>query len=118
MNNENTGEVTQAKPIQSGSIQPPGRGWGVKASPFNAVKLELAIVIIIGVVLGLVTTAMTGDDWNQVLIMGCYGLLAGGGLVVRTRYLASRHLNRSDISTANGSPANNSPAEKHSDNIR
>jgi F0F1-type ATP synthase assembly protein I len=78
--------------------QSPGKGFGVAASPLNTVKLELAIVVIVGIVLGLVIGEITRNDWSDVLILGSYGLLAGIGLILRTRYLTSKYLQSREFS--------------------
>lgn len=78
-------QAQQATPAQR-------KGFGVAASPFNGVKLELAIIIILGIVLELMLDSITQKDVIQIGVLAGYGLLASGWIILRTRFLAHRAL--------------------------
>ncbi len=62
-----------------------GKGFGVAASPLNRVKLELGIILFVGLLLWLAVDSITAEVANQLLILAAFG---GGGalwLVFRTR---------------------------------
>ncbi|MGD8742199.1 MAG: hypothetical protein PVH46_02165 [Granulosicoccaceae bacterium] len=63
------------------------KGTGVKASPFNTVKLELAMLLVLAVALILVVpTTAQGMLW-----LSGYALLAACWLTWRTRRVLRRH---------------------------
>ena len=61
------------------------KGFTVKASPLNPVKLELGVVLIIGVLLLIINEFITESRETQFLILGGYGIFAMIWLVFRTR---------------------------------
>lgn len=61
------------------------RSFTVKASPFNVVKFDLAIILILGVLLFLVHDLLVTDELTQLAVLAGYGLLAMAWLLVRTR---------------------------------
>lgn len=72
------------------SDQRDNQGFRVAPSPFNAVKLELAIILIAGFLLWAVVDSITASDSAQIGILTAYGLVGATWLVIRTRYLAHR----------------------------
>ncbi|MGA7801542.1 MAG: hypothetical protein WCC36_12105 [Gammaproteobacteria bacterium] len=86
------------------SIPVASRGFTVPASPFNGIKLELAVVICLNLLLWLVAGRLV-DGWLAEL-----GLLAAGGfggmawLVLRTRRVLARQLSGVDRVTDGRSP--------------
>jgi len=66
------------------------KGFGVAASPFNGVKLELGICIILGMLLWLGADSITANKDAQLLILLGYSLLGTVWLVVRTRTVSRR----------------------------
>ena len=66
------------------------KGVGVSPSPLNPVKLELIVVIIVGVLLWAVHERITADALDQFLLLGGYGLIAMAWLVLRTRRILAR----------------------------
>ena len=69
-------------------------GLRVVASPFNAVKLELAVIVVVGLVLWVVVDSITGNEITQIGILFGFGVAAAIWLVLRTRYLAQRIVNK------------------------
>jgi hypothetical protein len=65
-------------------------GFGVAASPFNGIKIELGICIILGALLWLGAESITADEGTQLLMLLGYGLLATCWLVLRTRAVLRR----------------------------
>lgn len=61
------------------------KGFTIKASPLNPVKLELGAIIIIGVFLLLSVAYVVPSDSTQLLILFSYGLIAMVWLMVRVR---------------------------------
>jgi len=67
------------------------KGFGVAASPFNRVKLELGVIFALGLLLWLAADSITASLAEQLLLLGGYGLLGMLWLVWRTRRLLARH---------------------------
>jgi hypothetical protein len=67
------------------------KGFGVAASPFNGIKLELGVCIILGVLLWLGVDSITADEGAQLLLLLAHSLLATGWLVLRTRAVLHGH---------------------------
>jgi hypothetical protein len=65
-------------------------GFGVAASPFNRVKIELGICFILGALLWLGADSITASEGAQLLMLLGYGLLATAWLVLRTRAVLRR----------------------------
>lgn len=63
------------------------------ASPLNAVKLDLAIIIFIALVLGLLVEYTIHSLRVQLSILAGFGFLAMGWLIWRTRRVLARHGN-------------------------
>jgi hypothetical protein len=61
------------------------KGFGVAASPFNGVKLELGFALILGAVLWLAADSITADVGAQLLLLFGYGMISMIWLVLRTR---------------------------------
>ena len=74
-------------------------GTRVAASPFNAVKLELILIIIIGITLGLVVNHSIEQDAIQFIVLAAYGLLASAWIVLRVRSLARTHQQSSELAS-------------------
>ena len=81
------------EPGEGQTLQPKlkKKGFGVAASPFNAIKLELGVCAILGVLLWLGADSITADDAIQLLLLLIYGLLAAGWLILRTRSVLRHH---------------------------
>lgn len=62
----------------------------VAASPFNAVKLELVIVLIVGFVLWLVMHSITDNDLTHILILFLYSASGALWLSVRVRNVSQQ----------------------------
>ena len=60
-------------------------GWAVAPSPFNAVKLELGVALLIGLLLLLVSGRLPGGAAGQLLILLGYGTAASLWIVWRVR---------------------------------
>ncbi len=57
----------------------------VKASPFNAIKLDLALILIVGIVVLAVHERLVEHQLGQLLVVIGYGLAAMLWVVMRTR---------------------------------
>lgn len=77
MDDQESQHDTQKKPHRT--------GFGVEASPFNSVKLELGFVIIFGIVLWIGIDIITPSMGKQLMILAGYGLLGALWLIFRTR---------------------------------
>lgn len=67
------------------SVAQKRKGFTVSASPFNAVKLDLVVVLIVGVVLVLLLERLFNTPlWQFALIAG-YGLVAALWLLIRVK---------------------------------
>ncbi len=67
-----------------------GRGITVAPSPFNEVKLDLAIILCVGVLLLLVAGRVVDSVWVQLGILCSYSLLGMTWLILRTRRIVRR----------------------------
>ena len=81
---------------QENDRQSAGKGFGVAASPLNSVKLELGMILFVGLLLWLAVDSITADVSNQLLILAGYGVVGGLWLVLRTRHIL-RQLDRSTL---------------------
>jgi ABC-type bacteriocin/lantibiotic exporter with double-glycine peptidase domain len=63
----------------------------VSASPFNGVKLDLAIILIIGVVFFMIVPQLIQSFAMQLLVLSLYGLVAMIWLIHKTRKILSKH---------------------------
>ena len=70
---------------QQGSVSQQRAGFGVAASPFNAVKFDLAVILIVAVLLLLTHGRLVTGSFAQFLLLGGYGLAAMAWLMLRTR---------------------------------
>lgn len=70
---------------QENERQSAGKGFGVAASPLNSVKLELGIILFVGLLLWLAVDSITADFANQLLILAFFGVGGALWLVIRTR---------------------------------
>lgn len=69
---------------ESGSVT--GRqGLTVAPSPFNEVKLDLGVILIVGVVLFLVQGRVLDSLWQQLLLLASYSLLGMFWIIIRAR---------------------------------
>lgn len=74
---------------ETGSVT--GRqGLTVAPSPFNEVKLDLGVILSVGVVLLLVQGRALDSLLAQFLVLACYGLLGMLWIVIRTRRVMAR----------------------------
>jgi hypothetical protein len=74
-------------------------GISVAPSPFNAVKLELALILIVSCVLLFTVSSITNEYLHQLLLLGSYGAVCMLWLVIRIRYIINTHSNASIKST-------------------
>ena len=74
---------------ESGSVT--GRqGLTVAPSPFNDVKLDLGVILTVGIVLLLVQERVLDSLLSQLLLLASYSLLGMIWIVVRTRRIMAR----------------------------
>ena len=66
-------------------------GFQVAASPLNAVKLELAIIVVMAILLLLLVNALSTEFLTQVAILSTFSMLSAIWLVVRTRRLIKKY---------------------------
>lgn len=67
-----------------------GRGVTVAPSPLNEVKLDLAIILCVGVLLLLVQGRVVESLWVQFSILFTYSLLGMAWIIIRTRRIMAR----------------------------
>jgi len=68
--------------------------FSVEASPFNAIKLELAILLLLGFVFWLVLDSITNSDLTQIIILLIYSMLGSIWLAVRIRRVLQQSVKR------------------------
>ena len=62
----------------------------VKASPFNSIKLDLAMFLIVGIGILVVNERLVEHQLGQLLIVAGYGIAAMLWIVMRTRRVLKR----------------------------
>lgn len=67
------------------------KGFGVEASPFNGVKLQLGIILVLGLLLWLAADSITADADAQLGLLVGYGILGMLYLIYRTRQVLRQH---------------------------
>lgn len=67
------------------SLTRAGIGFGVAASPLNAVKLDLAVIMICGLLLLLADGFLAAPESVRVGLLLAYGLAGMSWLIARTR---------------------------------
>ncbi len=75
------------------------RSFTVQASPFNGVKLDLALIAVVGLVVWMVHDRLIDNALGQLLFLATYGVLAGVWVIRKTRRIVGRHVpdeNRAD----------------------
>lgn len=68
----------------------PTKGFGVDASPFNQVKMELGLALILGIALWLAAESITASIATQLLLLAGYGLISAGWLVFRIQQIVQQ----------------------------
>ena len=66
------------------------KAFSVNASPLNPVKLELVIILLVGVLLWLLVDSITKNQAAQIAILFLYGIVGALWLLYRTRSIVSR----------------------------
>ena len=85
-----------AHPEREPSLSRQRPGFTVAASPFNGVKLDLALIIIVGVVVWLVHDRVIENGFGQFLFLAGYGLCAMAWLMMKTRRIARSQYSETD----------------------
>jgi hypothetical protein len=88
MNNhqQHSQQESAQKPLSlEPSLSTSKKGFGVAASPFNGVKMELGFALFLGFLLWLAADSITASIATQLLLLVSYGLISAGWLVIRTR---------------------------------
>ena len=67
-----------------------GKGMTVAPSPLNEVKLDLAIILVVGGLLLLVQGRLLDSLLAQLLVLASYGVLGMLWIVIRTRNVLQR----------------------------
>lgn len=74
------------------------RDFGVAASPFNGIKVELGFAIVLGASLWLAADSITANETTQWLLLLGYGLSSMVWLVLRTRAVLHRCMINGEMS--------------------
>ncbi len=75
--------------MRRGGFSPKGH-FAVSASPFNGVKLELALVLIVGLILWLVSEQLFPHRMEAFFMLIGYSLLAAGWIILRVRNIVKQ----------------------------
>lgn len=76
---------------EGASVPQSPEGFTVNPSPLNAVKLELAVVLVGAVTLYALLEVLLETGWVQVALLGVFGVISFLWLVVRARQVVQRH---------------------------
>ncbi len=71
--------------LKSDSVPETKPSFTVAASPFNAVKLELGVVLVIGFFLLFIVSSLIDSPFMQVGLLGGYGAVSMLWLIFRVR---------------------------------
>jgi hypothetical protein len=77
--------MSQENRNKAASLSRLGRGFTVAASPFNGVKLDLAIVMVMGGLVWLIHDRLISTPLGQLALLATYGLAAMCWIIYRTR---------------------------------
>lgn len=91
------------------NITRPRRGFTIGASPFNGVKLELGLLLVVGVVLVLIHRRIVAGALGQLALLGGYGVVSLLWIVARTRWVLVRHGGARPIAGRKGTPDSRAP---------
>ncbi len=72
------------------------RSFTVAASPFNGVKFDLALIVVVGVVVWLVHDRLIDNGLGQTLFLAGYGVSAMIWLMVKTRRIEQAQRAKAD----------------------
>jgi len=73
-----------------------GHGFSVAASPFNRVKLELGIILLVAPLVWLLVGRLLSAPEAQLMVLALYGIAGAGWLIMRTRQVIDSQPRRSD----------------------
>ncbi len=76
--------------ISSESITCKTKGFSVAASPLNAVKLELIVILIIAGLLWLLLDGLALNGFLQIIFLGLYSLSAMVWIIFRTKHILKK----------------------------
>lgn len=83
-----SGSTSQAS--KDASLTTSRRGFSIAPSPFNGVKFELGVVLVLGVLLLLIQGRLSDSLLVQSLILGGYGVLGMLWILWRTHQVLRR----------------------------
>jgi hypothetical protein len=63
----------------------------VSASPLNAVKLDLAIIMVMAVIVAILVVYLVDSHTQQFVWLGAYGLLSMTWLIIKSRKVLHTH---------------------------
>ncbi len=66
------------------------KGFTVAASPFNAVKLDLAVIVILGLLLALIHDRLVEHPLGQLILLAVFGLASMLWIIFRSRRVSQR----------------------------
>ncbi len=81
--NKKTGQVA--------SVTQKGKGFAVAASPLNEVKLDLALLLVVGIILLIIEDKLIDQLAGQILLLFVYGLLAATWIIIRVKRILTKH---------------------------
>lgn len=88
---KSTGEIrTDAGDVNNTEPGTSSQGFSVAASPFNAVKLELAVIIVLVILIWVLLEAVTENILTQLIVLAVYSSFAALWLISRIRRLSRR----------------------------
>lgn len=82
-----------------------GGGFRIAPSPFNGVKLELGVILLVGLLLLAVHDRFLTGLGPQLALLGGYGAASAAWLLVRTRRILRREARRAAGAPSSGGPA-------------
>ena len=72
------------------TLPPRAKTFTVAPSPFNSIKFELGIILLVGLLLLLAHGRLIGSPRLQFLLLAAYGIIGMAWLIVRTRRILLR----------------------------
>ena len=81
---------------QDASVTQTGKGFAVAASPLNEVKLDLALLLVVGIILLIIEDKLIEQLAGQILLLFVYGLLAATWIIFRVKRVLAKHQQEQD----------------------
>ena len=95
-NSQDNDKRAHSVPCNEAQIDTAAKGFSVRASPFNPVKLELGIILLMGLLLILVVHRISDNMAEQLVILLVFGVISMFWLIRRIRQVVQQQTHSSE----------------------